>query len=484
MNNEYQKTEQAIQRATQNVRLSDIEKARVRNNLQRIISTEQTVRVRWFSLAIVRYAVAPALIIFVIIGGVTGVSASTLPGDMLYPVKVSVLEEVRGLLHRDTESRLAYEQERIDKRLFELAELDGSGNLDTKKEAQALVYLDRHIDVIQSRSESMSPDVRVKTESDVEATLRAQERIFAELEKTQVREHLQSAIARVVQSRARAEQALYSSENNLANIALGIQKSAVNLIQEAQNRLSNSEETRLLRQTSVQIELALQATEEGNRYVEAGSFADAIVQFEKGKRMVKESMSFFDAGKRYAFGQREISSEAVSLLREKTEVVEIASAPVESDSLMMSASMSIEADNFIVEPQSPYLYFEDTLKDLVGRAAVPETYINIFPGIKETDFSGVIGVGGVYQVVSGNLQFLETASVANSASARTIESEGYIRLLINIASRLRIELATVEDVDRILSILQQTEGESARSDAPEEDPSILDVKLDVLLERN
>lgn len=486
MNNEYQKTEQAIQRATQNVRLSDIEKARVRNNLQRIISTEQSVRVSWFSLAIVRYAVAPALIVFVIVGGVTGASASTLPGDMLYPVKVSVLEEVRGLLHRNTENRLSYEQQRVEKRLAELAELDGSGELNSEKEVQALVYLDRHINAVQNRSKSLPPEVRVKTDSDVEATLRAQERIFAELQEAKVQEHLQGVIARVVQSRALAEQALYRSENNLAHIASDTEREVKSVIREAQDRLSDSKETRLLMQTSVHIELALQATEEGDRYIQAGSFADAIVQFEKGKRVVKEAMSFFDAGNRYAFGHREIPSDAVALLREKTEVVEIASAPVESDSLMMSASMSadVTALSSVVYSESPYEYFEETLRSLAGRSAVPETYINIFTGIKETDFNGVIGAGGVYQVTSGELQFIETASVTDSGLVRTIESEGYIRLLINIASRLRIELATVEDVDRIISILQQTEDEPARLDAPEEESSFLDVELDVLLQRN
>ena len=77
-------------------------------------------------------ALSTVLIVSLLGGGVSYAAENTLPGDVLYPLKVSVTEPVRESLMMGTEARAAWAFERADRRLVEAATLAARDRLDEK----------------------------------------------------------------------------------------------------------------------------------------------------------------------------------------------------------------------------------------------------------------------------------------------------------------------------------------------------------------
>jgi hypothetical protein len=84
----------------------------------------------WLTGHGMRYAAA--LMLFFVIGGTSGTLAAegARPGDILYPVKLTVTEPARSALTLDPEEKTAFELERADRRLKEFALVASSANPD------------------------------------------------------------------------------------------------------------------------------------------------------------------------------------------------------------------------------------------------------------------------------------------------------------------------------------------------------------------
>ncbi len=83
----------------------------------------------------------------------------------------------------------------------------------------------------------------------------------------------------------------------------------------------------------------------------------------------------------------------------------------------------------------------------------PAMFLEVFPGLVETDFEGVEASIGFYTIVQGRLVHeLGTPELVHSA-AGAITPRGMETLLQNVASRLEIDLAhdgTITDIMRAL----------------------------------
>ena len=87
------------------------------------------------------------------------------------------------------------------------------------------------------------------------------------------------------------------------------------------------------------------------------------------------------------------------------------------------------------------------------------------------------------------MKFIETVDVNDGINKTSIESEGYARLLINIATRLGVELISVENIDTIIDEIKETqvidevEIEEDDVDTPNPDAHIdSDNRLEVISE--
>ncbi|XKT75078.1 MAG: hypothetical protein ACJKSS_02840 [Patescibacteria group bacterium UBA2103] len=75
-----------------------------------------------------------------------------------------------------------------------------------------------------------------------------------------------------------------------------------------------------------------------------------------------------------------------------------------------------------------------------------------YSGLVESDFEGVKALQGTYTIVEGELVFTLEAEAEHSA-ARTIAPAGYEILLENLEDRLGLTIASEEDVDALIRLL-------------------------------
>jgi len=132
-------------------------------------------------------ALAGLLIVFT--GGVSLAAEGALPGELLYPVKVSVNEELRAALTVSSDAKIAWEARRAERRLEEAETLASRGDFPAEARAVVEANFEAHADRIRGRIEEFEArgEVHAAAElsSNFEASLRAHERILDKL--TEVR---------------------------------------------------------------------------------------------------------------------------------------------------------------------------------------------------------------------------------------------------------------------------------------------------------
>lgn len=131
--------------------LSAREKAQTRELLEEFMAFKPLQRapqsyVRAISIFAIRPMIALALCAVLVVSTTTAAAAEqALPGDLLYPIKVHVTEEVRALATRNTETRAAWELERAERRVDEAILLEGEQRLTDEYRDSLEQSIDKHL---------------------------------------------------------------------------------------------------------------------------------------------------------------------------------------------------------------------------------------------------------------------------------------------------------------------------------------------------
>lgn len=133
-----------LKKLGESVSLSSSEKEKLARVVSEYVSFKPRAREKraseapaagFFAFGMRPLALALSLAIVVSGAGVSYAAELSVPGDILYPIKVSVNEEVRAAFATTPEKRASFAAERAEKRLDEAATLAVSGKLDdTKRE--------------------------------------------------------------------------------------------------------------------------------------------------------------------------------------------------------------------------------------------------------------------------------------------------------------------------------------------------------------
>ena len=115
----------------------------------------------WFVFS-ARYAVSFALVVVVLLGSTTAYAAQgALPGDLLYPVKVSVNEPVELVLAVTPSQKVQAEIRLAKRRVAEAQALDAEGRLDTTTTSRIEESFDRHA----ARALALNKDLKPKADA-------------------------------------------------------------------------------------------------------------------------------------------------------------------------------------------------------------------------------------------------------------------------------------------------------------------------------
>lgn len=96
-------------------------------------------------------------------GGISYMANSALPGDTLYPIKVSINEELIGLTHTTAKSKARYEARRLSERLDEVNRLTSSDRVNSKVWHEMSLSLEAHITNIKGYINAQDIDTTVAT---------------------------------------------------------------------------------------------------------------------------------------------------------------------------------------------------------------------------------------------------------------------------------------------------------------------------------
>ena len=172
----------------EHIRLSNSEKQSIRNTLTEYISYKPvrseninvTVSQRFWFVWMRRPMPVFAATLLFLVGGTTAVAAEgALPGDILYPIKVSVNEEVRAAFALSNEAKANWSIARAERRLEEATLLSADGRL-TEETKQAL---DTHIEDYTNQAELFAQNTErtngrfVALATRIEIALNARDRI-------------------------------------------------------------------------------------------------------------------------------------------------------------------------------------------------------------------------------------------------------------------------------------------------------------------
>ena len=145
-----------------------------------------------FAAYLTRPATATMLLMLVVLSGVTA-SATTgaLPGDTLYPLKVNIMEPVRGLFAFSQEDKATWQAALTDTRLREVEQLAVKRTLTPEEGIRSQERFDTSLAMTQETIQELSkqnPDAAAELDASFTASLDEHERILSVLSSTTTKE--------------------------------------------------------------------------------------------------------------------------------------------------------------------------------------------------------------------------------------------------------------------------------------------------------
>ena len=110
---------------------------------------------------------ALGVLVLLVVIGVPTLAERAVPGDVLYPIKVQVTEEIRSSLSRDAYQKVAWETTRLERRISEARQLAKAGKLTPDVQASVL-------EAVQAQKATTESEIATLRETDAEGASLAQ----------------------------------------------------------------------------------------------------------------------------------------------------------------------------------------------------------------------------------------------------------------------------------------------------------------------
>ena len=245
------------------------------------------------------------LIIALLIGGGTSFAAEgALPGDVLYPIKVSVNEEVRSFVAISNEAQAKWDARRAERRLEEAEKLAAEGRLNAETRADIESRFESHTKAFEEQTKKIESKQNTKTSleinSDFEASLKTHAQVLTQIaaEKAEVRGEVGLLLIEVrtrlnatAKARSNVEvEVSAETDGKFKASAEGKLGAAENKISEVRNFIGRVKAS-VSANASVQAEAKLKVAEEiiarGKVEMEAQTYGKAFASFQEAIRIAQ-----------------------------------------------------------------------------------------------------------------------------------------------------------------------------------------------------
>lgn len=313
------------------------------------------------SLHTLRAAMGALLVVVLIGGSIATAAERSLPGDMLYGLKVNVNEEVRSAVTLSSESEAAWEVQRASRRLREAEKLATLGRLDVDTLATLEARFEKHAEASALEAEK-SDDAVVKAavHADIEATFEAHDAVIRTLIESDdtLEEGLEGVRLVVAEHAEEAEDARRAAENELSDAtedalmslklrARDIQDDAEDQIDEVEDSFTSAKwkiDPLFADEIEDRLDDAVEIVRDGKRALKDDMVSDALIAFQDAIREAREADVFLSA--------------AIALIPEETEPEVDGSATTTPDAattteLTEPLPITVPGDILPVEPLIP-----------------------------------------------------------------------------------------------------------------------------------
>ena len=228
--------------------------------------------------------------------GVSFAAEGSLPGDVLYPVKLKINEEIKSTLALSAQSKADWEAKRLERRLEEAEKLSVAGRLDEKAKAKIESNFEKHAEKTQARIAQLEAKADVKSASEIssklETSLRSHGRIlrkFSEAEPAVSMAAFQSeAVAGKMVTEGRISE---KNKPEIEEAAEGKLKSAENKIKETRRFIEKHKNSAT---TEIKLKLAEEIIVEGKKRLSEKKYGEAFLLFQKASRVAQDAKSDFE----------------------------------------------------------------------------------------------------------------------------------------------------------------------------------------------
>lgn len=255
-----------------------------------------------------------AIIIALMLGGGTSFAAeNALPGDVLYPIKIHVNENVQELVAVSDEAGAKVQAKLATRRLEEAEKLAVNGRLNAETSADLKARFEDHSEKSKEHhakvKEGNNADAAANISSDTEVSLGTHEKLLEDIEdaKPEMKGFLEGILGGVQlhlkeagDDRLDIEAKVFANGGSDAKAAAeGTLNAAQNKIDEVKKFIESRKDTlsaSVQAEVGVHVKAADAAMAEGKAKIEAQAYADAFALFKKAAREAQTAQLFATTG--------------------------------------------------------------------------------------------------------------------------------------------------------------------------------------------
>lgn len=257
------------------------------------------------------------LVLAILVGGGTSLAAEqALPGDPLYPIKISVNENMRSWLAFSDEARASLEAKLAEKRLEEAEKLAARNELDEavriKIEQNFQAHADRveqRIAQFESRNHPKAAEVHAHFQTSLEAHAKIIDNIGTsldgqvEVQLNKLAVHVKKEHNDADENRLKQERKVQSETGaNVEGAAAGKFKAATNKIEEATKFLENNKDkfdAESVAKAEARLQLATDTLTNGQTQLEAKHYGEAFLLFQRAHNIAQEVKLLLNAKEKF-----------------------------------------------------------------------------------------------------------------------------------------------------------------------------------------